>query len=121
MYKNFALRIKLKQIQIRRRFNESISRCKNDKNEISEFSNEVKVINYDSPIYGIKEQLKFPYKKIRKEKPDILHIPHYNIPIFYKGKMIITIHDLTHLIYPEFLPNKFAYLYAKFMLSLAIK
>lgn len=79
------------------------------------------IIKFNSPIYGIKEQLKFPYKKLRELKPDILHIPHYNIPIFYRGKMIVTIHDLTHLIYKEFLPNNFAYLYAKFMLGLAIK
>ena len=39
------------------------------------------IIKFNSPIYGIKEQLKFPYKKLRELKPDILHIPHYNIPI----------------------------------------
>ena len=91
------------------------------KDEIESVSKNVKIIDYDSKIYGIKEQLKFPYRKLKKEKIDILHVPHYNIPIFYRGKMIVTIHDLTHLIYPEFLPNKFAYLYAKFMLWLATK
>ena len=79
------------------------------------------IIEFTSPIYGIKEQFKFPYKKLKKLKPDILHVPHYNIPIFYRGKMIVTIHDLTHLILPEFLPNKFAKFYAKFMLRLALK
>lgn len=79
------------------------------------------VIEFDSKIYGIKEQLKFPYKKLKKLKPDILHIPHYNIPIFYRGKMIVTIHDLTHQIYTEFLPNKFAYFYARFMVWLALR
>lgn len=79
------------------------------------------IIEFDSNIYGLKEQFKFPYKKLKKLKPDILHIPHYNIPIFYRGKMVVTIHDLTHLIYTEFLPNKFAYFYAKFMIGLALK
>lgn len=78
-------------------------------------------ISFDSKIYGLKEQLKFPYRKLKKLKPDILHIPHYNIPIFYKGKMVVTIHDLTHLIHTEFLPNKFAFFYAKFMIWLALK
>lgn len=91
------------------------------KEEIEPISKDVKIIDYNSPIYGIKEQLKFPYRKLKKEHIDILHIPHYNIPIFYRGKMIVTIHDLTHLIYPEFLPNKFAYFYAKFMLWIATK
>lgn len=91
------------------------------KEEIEKVNNKIEIIEFDSPIYGIKEQLKFPYKKLRKEKPDVLHVPHYNVPIFYKGKMVVTIHDLTHLIYPEFLPNKFAYYYAKFMIWIALK
>ncbi len=35
--------------------------------------------------------------------------------------MIVTIHDLTHLIFPQFLPNKFAYIYANFMIWFATK
>ena len=89
--------------------------------EIKEHDNDIKIIDFNAPIYGIKEQLKFPYKKLKKEKIDILHVPHYNVPIFYRGKMIVTIHDLTHLILPELLPNKFAYFYAKFMMWIAIK
>lgn len=92
-----------------------------NEDDIKDYSNNVEVIEYDSKIYGIKEQLKFPYKKLRQLKPDILHVPHYNIPIFYRGKMIVTIHDLTHLVLPEFLPNKFAKFYAKFMIGLACK
>lgn len=79
------------------------------------------IIVFNSPIYGIKEQLKFPYRELRKLKPDLLHIPHYNVPIFYRGDMIVTIHDLTHLVCEEFLPNKFAKIYAKIMLKIAIK
>lgn len=79
------------------------------------------IIEFDSKIYGIKEQLKFPYKELKKMKPDILHVPHYNIPIFYSGKIVSTVHDLTHLIHKEFLPNKLAYWYAKFMIWIAIK
>ena len=83
--------------------------------EIKEF------IEFDVPIYGIKEQLKFPYKELKKHKPDLLHVPHYNVPIFYRGDMIVTIHDLTHLVYSEFLSNKFAKYYAKLMMKIAIK
>ena len=80
-----------------------------------------KIIPFSSPIYGIKEQLKFPYKELKKEKIDLLHIPHYNVPLFYKGDMIVTIHDLTHIVYSEFLSSKFAKFYAKFMMKMAIK
>lgn len=91
------------------------------KDEIEKVDNKIDTIEFDSPIYGIKEQLKFPYNKLRKEKPDVLHVPHYNVPIFYKGNMVVTIHDLTHLLFPEFLPNKFAFYYAKFMIWIALK
>lgn len=89
--------------------------------EINTIDNKIETIKYDTPIYGIKEQIKFPYKELRRQKPDVLHVPHYNVPIFYRGKMVVTIHDLTHLILPEFLPNKFAYIYAKFMIWIALK
>lgn len=94
-----------------------------NKEDISEINkiDEDNIIEFESKIYGIKEQLKFPYKQLREMKPDILHVPHYNIPIFYRGKMVVTVHDLTHLIHKEFLPNKLAYYYAKFMIWLAIK
>ena len=87
--------------------------------EIKKYSNVSEIIDYDVKIYGIKEQLKFPYRSLKKMKPDILHIPHYNVPIFYRGRMFVTIHDLTHLVLPEILPNKFAYIYAWVMLWIA--
>lgn len=48
-------------------------------------------------------------------------MPHYNVPIFYKGDMIVTIHDLTHLVYSEFFGSKLKILYAKIMMKIAIK
>lgn len=80
---------------------------------------ENKLIPYDSSIYGIKEQIKFPYNKVKKT--NILHCPHYNVPIFYTGKLIVTIHDITHILFPEYLPNKLAWYYSKFMIGLATK
>lgn len=92
-----------------------------NREEIKINSEIMNIIEFNSPIYGIKEQFKFPYNELKKLRPDILHIPHYNIPIFYTGKMVVTIHDLTHLVFPEFLPSKFAYYYAKFMFWFATK
>lgn len=92
-----------------------------NKEDIGQVNSKIKTIDFNMEIYGIKEQLKFPYKALKKENIDVLHVPHYNVPIFYRGKMIVTIHDLTHLLFPEFLPNKLAYLYAKFMMWIGIK
>ena len=89
--------------------------------ELKDVKNVDTKLEFEAPIYGIKEQLKFPYKALKKLEPDILHIPHYNVPIFYKGDMVVTIHDLTHLVYSEFFGSKLAILYAKIMLKIATK
>jgi glycosyltransferase involved in cell wall biosynthesis len=43
--------------------------------------------------YSLKEQLCLP-KIYRRAKLDLLHVPHFNIPIFYRQNLVITIHDL---------------------------
>ncbi len=45
--------------------------------------------------YGISEQIKLP-KILAKLKLDLVHFPHFNVPIFYSGKFVVTIHDLIH-------------------------
>ncbi|MDO9509654.1 MAG: hypothetical protein Q7J14_00005, partial [Candidatus Magasanikbacteria bacterium] len=45
------------------------------------------------PWYGWKEQFFLP-KILKKEKLDFVHFPHWNIPFFYSGKFLVTIHDL---------------------------
>lgn len=47
----------------------------------------------DFKHYSFVEQLKLPFI-INKFKPDLVHFPHFNVPIFYFGKYIVTIHDL---------------------------
>ncbi len=49
--------------------------------------------------YTLKEQILLPFV-FYKYKLDLLHIPHFNIPIFYFGKNIITIHDITPILFP---------------------
>lgn len=49
--------------------------------------------------HTLKEQLLFPYI-LTKYKLDIMHFPYFSIPIFYPGKFIVTIHDLTNMNFP---------------------
>lgn len=57
-------------------------------------STNVTIVNYEAPIYSLKEM--FSLSEFAK-KYDLLWIPHINIPILYKGKMVVTIHDVYHL------------------------
>lgn len=58
-----------------------------------EFGNTFKIVICDIPHYSLKEQLILPLQLI-KLKPDLIHFPHFNIPVLYPGKFIVTIHDL---------------------------
>lgn len=52
-------------------------------------------VEADIPWYSLTEQLKLP-KIFKSNNLDLLHVPHFNVPIFYKGKFMVTIHDLIH-------------------------
>lgn len=59
-----------------------------------------KKILADIPWYGWQEQILLP-RILKKENCDFVHFPHWNIPFFYRGKFIVTIHDLILLHYPS--------------------
>ncbi len=52
-----------------------------------------KKIPADFRHYSFAEQIKLP-RIIKNENPDITHFPHFNIPLLYRGKYILTIHDM---------------------------
>lgn len=47
----------------------------------------------DYKIYSVEEQTLF-LKDLIQARLDLLHVPHFNIPVFYPKKFIVTIHDL---------------------------
>lgn len=47
----------------------------------------------DVPHYTLQEQLYLP-AIFAKENLDLLHVPHFNVPLLYFGKFVITIHDI---------------------------
>ena len=47
----------------------------------------------DWPVYSLKEQI-FLSLKLREYNLDLVHFPHFNVPLFYSGKFVVTIHDL---------------------------
>lgn len=47
----------------------------------------------DIDHYSFEEQIKLP-AIIKAQKPDLVHFLHFNVPVFYKDKYIVTIHDL---------------------------
>lgn len=68
-----------------------------DQKEASTIKNEVgdsyQLIPVDIRPYSLKEQLLLPFV-LYKHHPDLVHFTHFNKPIFYFGKSVVTIHDL---------------------------
>lgn len=69
----------------------------------------------DVPIYSLREQVVVPW---RCRKSELLHVPHYNVPLVWNKKLVVTIHDLIHLENPA---RRAASLYAQPMLKAASK
>lgn len=57
------------------------------------FPSNWKKVLADYRHYSFAEQIKLP-AVINKENPDVTHFPHFNVPILFKGKYVVTIHDM---------------------------
>jgi len=78
------------------------------------------VVDFDYPIYSMQEQIGF--LKIRKiVGNNILHVPHYNIPVLAKFNLVATVHDLIHIAYPEGASGRLAPVYMRFMMKRILK
>jgi glycosyltransferase involved in cell wall biosynthesis len=65
-----------------------------------------------SPNYSFREQIHVPWVLMR-ERPDVYHAPHYVLPTGVRSKSVVTIHDCIHLMFPQYLPSRAAYAYAR--------
>jgi glycosyltransferase involved in cell wall biosynthesis len=59
----------------------------------------VKKVLADIKWYGLAEQLIFPFL-IWHERLNLMHFPHFNVPIFCPVKFVVTIHDLILVKFP---------------------
>ncbi len=67
------------------------------KNDLTRFNWGENFTNIEADFgwYSATEQIKLP-QILKKLNLDLTHFPHFNVPILYKGKFIVTIHDLIH-------------------------
>ncbi len=47
----------------------------------------------DEPWYGLREQVVLP-RALHRAGLDLLHVPHFNVPLAYRRPFVVTIHDL---------------------------
>ena len=63
-------------------------------------SERMHVVVADIPWYSWAEQWRLP-KMLKAQRLDLVHFPHFNVPLLYFGKFVVTIHDIT----PKFFPG----------------
>jgi alpha-1,3-rhamnosyl/mannosyltransferase len=78
------------------------------------------VVPEEAPGYSVAELTSFSWRLLR-ERLDLFHATHYVIPPLARARAVVTIHDIIHVLYPQFLPNRAALLYARFMIRRALK
>jgi glycosyltransferase involved in cell wall biosynthesis len=66
----------------------------------------------DAPNYSIAEQFAIPMD-LRREAIDLFHAPHYVLPGLTPCRSVVTIHDCIHLRFPQYLPSRLGYAYAR--------
>jgi glycosyltransferase involved in cell wall biosynthesis len=70
--------------------------------------------------YSVAEHLSIP-RKLRQLGADLFHSPHYVLPLVGRTPSVVTIHDCIHLLFPQYLPNRLAHRYARFMMQQAVE
>jgi len=70
--------------------------------------------------YSLSEQIFIP-QALKREQVDLFHAPHYVLPPLVRCPSVVTIHDCIHLMFPQYLPNRWALAYARTSISLAAK
>jgi glycosyltransferase involved in cell wall biosynthesis len=85
---------------------------------VSELGENFRAVPEASPGYSVREQITIPLD-LRREGADLFHAPHYVLPPLTPCKSVVTIHDCIHLRFPQYLPNRLGYAYARGFLWMA--
>jgi glycosyltransferase involved in cell wall biosynthesis len=91
-----------------------------DRDAVPELPSHFEIVAEDSPGYSVAELTRFAWRLMR-DRLDLFHATHYVIPPLARARAVVTIHDIIHVLYPEFLPNRAALLYARVMIGRALR
>jgi glycosyltransferase involved in cell wall biosynthesis len=75
----------------------------------------VRLVDCRASRYSLVEQLLLPLAIPRST--DVFFSPHYPTPLLYRGGLVVTVHDLSHLVVPEIANSRLKQAYASMMLN----
>src|SRR5262249_21981714 len=80
----------------------------------------VECMQSDLPYYSVSEQLELP-RILKRHGADVLHSPHFNVPLRRVCPTVATIHDVIYLSCPGDLPSLAGRLYYSAMMRAAVR
>ncbi len=86
---------------------------------VNELGVNFRAVEEPSGNYSIGEQIHVPIV-LRRERVDLFHAPHYVLPPLAQCRSIVTIHDVIHLLFPQYF-GRLAHAYARACLWAAAK
>ena len=83
-------------------------------------SSSAKAITPKLKYYSIREQIQLP-SLLRDHKIDLLHAPHFMLPLVRPCPSVVTIHDVIGLAWKEDLGSRIGRVYYRWMISAAVR
>ncbi len=91
-----------------------------DRETLAALGENFRTVPETSGNYSVAEQVKIPLE-LKREGVTLFHAPHYVLPPLIRCRSVVTIHDCIHLMFPQYLPNRFALQYARTSMALAAR
>jgi glycosyltransferase involved in cell wall biosynthesis len=73
----------------------------------------VRIVDCQAGRYSVAEQIQLPLAI--PFATDLFFSPYYSIPLLYRGRLAVTVHDLSHRVVPEIISDPKKNIYAKTM------
>ena len=83
-------------------------------------SSRAEIITPKLKYYSIREQIQLP-RILREYKVDLLHAPHFMLPLVRPCPSVVTIHDVIGLVWKEDLQSRIGRVYYRWMISAAVR
>jgi glycosyltransferase involved in cell wall biosynthesis len=111
----------LRQLARLDRQTEYVVFCRPDDREgLASLGENFRAVSETSGNYSLSEQIRIPLA-LRRERVTLFHAPHYVLPPLVRTRSVVTIHDCIHLMFPQYLPSRFALAYARTSITLAAR
>jgi glycosyltransferase involved in cell wall biosynthesis len=91
-----------------------------DEEAVVSSGSNVEKITPSLKYYSLREQVDLP-RILHKKKIDLLHSPHFNIPLIRVCPTVVTIHDVIYLACREDLPSFVGRMYYRAMMAAAVR